>query len=239
MSVGLPQCGGGRAVHSGWSCKESLLWLCRRTALHYASRNGHTATAMALVKAGADVHGKDSAGYDSRGGIVVSSACHSVGADGPSTRGGAAGVPALAVQADCAALCVAERPHGDGVGAGQGGGGRALQDQRRVRFSPRAASLCRRVDAVSGRTVRPLGVERQECPKWLCRMTALHDASLEGHTETAMALVKAGADVHCQDSEGYGSRGCILVSVGLPQCRGGRSVLSAWRCTSACLGCAG
>ena len=75
------------------------------------------------------------------GWILVSSACHSAGADGPYTRGGAAGVPA-----------------------------------------------------------------------WLCRWTALHYASQNGHTETAMALTKAGADVHCKDNYRYGSRGCILAS---------------------------
>jgi hypothetical protein len=31
---------------------------------------------------------------------------------------------------------------------------------------------------------------------------ALHLASRYGHTETAMALVKAGADVHCKNSLG-------------------------------------
>ncbi len=32
----------------------------------------------------------------------------------------------------------------------------------------------------------------------------MHYASLNGHTETAKALVAAGADVHRQDNEGYG-----------------------------------
>ncbi len=45
----------------------------------------------------------------------------------------------------------------------------------------------------------------------LCRRTALHLASLNGHTELAVALVKAGADVHCKTNDGYGSRGCLLV----------------------------
>jgi ankyrin repeat protein len=36
-------------------------------------------------------------------------------------------------------------------------------------------------------------------------MTALHWASNNGHLETAMALVMAGADVHCKDKYGYGS----------------------------------
>ncbi len=44
-------------------------------------------------------------------------------------------------------------------------------------------------------------------------------ASERGHTETAMALVEAGADVHCKDDDGYGSRasslcGCVAHSAG-------------------------
>jgi hypothetical protein len=114
---------GGRSGHSGVELQECLFWLCRNTALHFASSNGHTETAMALAKAGADVHCKDSAGYGSSGCIVVSLGCHSVGADGPSTRGGAAGVRVLAVQDDGAAQSVVERPHGDGIGAGRDGDG--------------------------------------------------------------------------------------------------------------------
>ncbi len=38
-------------------------------------------------------------------------------------------------------------------------------------------------------------------------------ASLKGHTETAMALIKAGADVRCKDYEGYTSLACILVTL--------------------------
>jgi hypothetical protein len=38
---------------------------------------------------------------------------------------------------------------------------------------------------------------------WLCRDMALHLASERGHTETALALVEAGADVHCKDKDGY------------------------------------
>ena len=97
-----------------------------------ASENGHTETAMALAKAGADVHCKDNDGYGFSGCILVSVA-----------------LPVL------------------------------------------------------GRTVRPLGVELQERLFWLCRRTALHLASMEGHTETAMALVKAGADVHDKNDNGY------------------------------------
>ncbi len=39
---------------------------------------------------------------------------------------------------------------------------------------------------------------------WLCRQTALHMASGYGHTETAMALVKANADLGSIDKDGYG-----------------------------------
>jgi hypothetical protein len=67
---------------------------------------------------------------------------------------------------------------------------------------------------VRGRTVRPAGAALQEWQFWLCRRTALHWASMYGHTQTALALVKAGADVHGKDNLGYGSRGCIVVSVG-------------------------
>jgi hypothetical protein len=97
---------------------------------------------MALVKAGADVHCKDSAGCGSTGCILGSLGCHTCGLDGPSSRGSAAGA------------CVR-----------------------------------------------------------LCSSTALHDASYNGRTATAMALVKAGADVHCEANGGYGSTGCILVSL--------------------------
>jgi hypothetical protein len=73
---------------------------------------------------------------------------------------------------------------------------------------------------------------------WLCRFTALHYALNNGHTETAMGLVKAGADVHCKDNDGYSSRAessCPWVAA----VQGGRSVHSGWRSRSACLGFAG
>ena len=38
---------------------------------------------------------------------------------------------------------------------------------------------------------------------WVCSRTALHSASSSGHTETAMALIEAGADVHCKTNDGY------------------------------------
>jgi hypothetical protein len=66
----------------------------------------------------------------------------------------------------------------------------------------------------AGRTVRPIRLVLQERLFWLCRWTALHLALRYGKTETAMALVKEGADVHCKDNKGYGSRGCILLSLG-------------------------
>jgi ankyrin repeat protein len=134
----------GRTVRPlGVELQEWLFGLCRRTALHSASLNGHTETALALVKAGADVHCKTNDGYASRAVSSGRLVCHS-----------------------------------------------------------------------AGRTVRPIVTELRECLFGLCRFTALHDASGNGHTETALALVKAGADVHCKTNDGYGSRGCILVSVG-------------------------
>jgi hypothetical protein len=190
----------------GVELREWLFWLCRMTALHWASSNGHTETAMALVKAGADVHGKNSLGYGFSG-------LHSRVGWVATVRGGRSVHSGVGLQ-EClllfmqehgAALGVAERPDGDGVGAGEGGRGCARQGQRRVRFLE-AASSCRWFAAVSGRTVRPLGVELKEVLLRLCRETALHWASQNGHTETAMVLVKAGADVHCKDTEGYGSR---------------------------------
>ncbi len=55
----------------------------------------------------------------------------------------------------------------------------------------------------------------------LCRRTALHIASSNGHTETAQALLAAGADVNCEDDDGYDRWRCIAwlvmsVCVGIP-----------------------
>ena len=60
--------------------------------------------------------------------------------------------------------------------------------------------------------------------KWafcvLCRMTALHDASGTGQTETAMALVAAGADVHSKDNDGYVQlQACIAGHCAVPSVR--------------------
>jgi hypothetical protein len=114
----------------------------------------------------------------------------------------------LEVQVHGAALGVAERPDRDGDCAGQGGRGRALQEQGWVRFSGciLVSLVCHSVGADgpctrSGAAGIPIG---------LCRQMALHWASLEGHKVTAMALVKAGADVHWKDNSGYGSRAASL-----------------------------
>ncbi len=73
----------------------------------------------------------------------------------------------------------------------------------------------------------------------LCRWTALIYASQDGHTETAMALVKAGADVHCKDDDGYGSSRLHPCVVGFPRFGDRWSVESGWSCRSGCFGCAG
>ena len=149
------------------------MWLCRATALHCASLKGHTETALALVKAGADVHCKNNKGYGSALGL------HPCVGWVAMVRGG--------------------RSHSGGS--------------------------CK------------------EWLFWLCRLTALHCASKQGRTETAMALVKAGADVHRKDNEGYAVRfsgGLLVVSVGFPTVSG-RTVrpVGGGAAGSACCGCAG
>ncbi len=59
------------------------------------------------------------------------------------------------------------------------------------------------------------------------RRMALHFASQKGSPETVMALVKAGADVHCKANDGYGSRASSLCGLRCWQCADGRSVHSA------------
>ena len=58
-----------------------------------------------------------------------------------------------------------------------------------------------------------------------CRWTALHEASSNGHAETAKALVAAGMDVHCNDKKyGYGLESCmvgLLASVSFADGAGG------------------
>ncbi len=127
---------GGQSVHSALELHECRFGLCRRTALHYALEWGHTETAMALVKAGADVHCKSNVGYGSRASSLCGCVADSAGADGPVHS--ALELPewlCLAVQEDGAALGVGERQPGDGDGAGEGGRRCARQKQRRVRLS--------------------------------------------------------------------------------------------------------
>jgi hypothetical protein len=72
-----------------------------------------------------------------------------------------------------------------------------------------------------------------------CRYTALHSTSHKGHTETAMALVAAGADVHCHDKDGCGEGRCIagqLASGRLPE---GLGFADCSRGMGRVLGCAG
>ena len=77
----------GTDVLSLWDGAASVaVRMCRLTALHWASLNGKTETAMALVKAGADVHCTDNFGYGFSGCFLVSLVCHSAGLDGPSSR---------------------------------------------------------------------------------------------------------------------------------------------------------
>ncbi len=185
------------------------------------------------------MHCKADDGYCGSGCILVSLVCHRAGADGPSTRGRAAGVAVFG----CAdrQRCTWRR-----IWAAR---------RRRWRWSRRArtcnartttgmvldtGSSCRLFSYIAGRTVRPLGVELRECRFWLCRRTALHFALNNDHTETALALalVKAGADVHCKAKNGCGFSGCILVLLVSPM-RGGRAVRSGWSCSSAFFGCAG
>ncbi len=81
--------------------------------------------------------------------------------------------------------------------------------------SSRAASSCLCFVAVSRRAVRhPLGLVLHECLFGLCSQTPLHFASSNGNSELTIALVEAGADLHCKSKLGYGLRAvCILVSL--------------------------
>jgi hypothetical protein len=145
----------------GLELQAWLLWLCSQTAMHWASKQGHMETMTALIKAGADVHCKDKDGYGfstPHARVVCSQQCRG----GRSVHSGRIGRSAcLAVQQYGAALGVVGRQDGDGDGAGQGGRGRALQDQRRVRLS--GCILMWMLYYSAGRTVRPLGADRQEC----------------------------------------------------------------------------
>jgi hypothetical protein len=252
-----------------------MCFRCRRTALHLASLNGHTELAVALVRAGADVHCKAANGYGSSGWILMSLGCHSAGADGPATRvwgcrsgrfccaGGrrctrrrrtatrrrrwrcsrpartctARPTTGTVLEAACSCRWVADSAGAAGPSTrvwrcrsgwfGCAGGRRCTRHRstatrrRRWRFTrrartctartptgtvPWAACSCRWVATVWGGRPVDSGLGLQEWLFWLCRWTVLHYASQNGHAETAMALVRAGADVHCTENDGYGSR---------------------------------
>ncbi len=128
---------GQRSAQSD-SPSGALRSLRRNTALHIASWNGHTETALALVGAGADVHCKNNYGY----GLwlaALGAAVHArvfgasqCGANGRLSRMELQGC-FWALQSDSAAPSVSEWPHRDGGGAGRGGRRRALQGQIWVR----------------------------------------------------------------------------------------------------------
>ena len=115
--------------------------------------------------------------------------------------------------------------HGDRAGACQDGRRCALQGSRWVRAV--AATRTMRMALVSrsaGRSMHSHG--SAGAFHWVCSRTALHSASSSGHTETAMALIEAGADVHCKDNDGYRlvhtSRarcGCLWISLDFSKCR--------------------
>ena len=111
----------------------------------------------------------------------------------------------MAVQEYGAAPCSLERPLGDGDGAGQGGRGRTRQEQRWVPSWPGLGAIHHShvfSTHSAGRTLYSVG-RSCESVSGLCSRTALHRASSNGHTETVLALVEAGADVHCKTNAGY------------------------------------
>jgi hypothetical protein len=205
--VGLRQCGGGRSVDFRAELQERLFWLCRATALHYASLTGHTETALALVKAGADVHSKSNDGCGSRGCILVSLGRHGAGADGPSVR-------VWSCRSGCSGLCrwtavhyASQNGHTEtAMALVKAGADVRCKSNGGCGFSRLHPRVCGLPRCRIGRSVHS-GMELQEWLLRLCRWTALHSASRNGHTETAMALVEAGADVHCKANDGYGSTG--------------------------------
>ncbi len=181
-----------------------------------AAQEGDTATVLALLARDVDVDSKAYDGYGSRGCILAlligqnaGRAVRPLGVELQDCLCGCAGRRRCSLRwimatrrrrwrsSRRAQTCTARTPAGTVFGA---------------------ASSCGCVAHKARRTVRPLGLELQEFFVWLCRSTALHYASLDGHTETAMALVKAGADVHYKDDTGYGSRAASscgrFVSVG-------------------------
>ncbi len=128
-TVGRCIVGEAPCICVGW-CDAGACWLCRRTALHHASENGHTETVTALVDSGADVHAKDKSGYGRplhRG----RSTLHLIPTGSVlwllirTVRCG----HLLAEQVDGASLCLRRRP----CGAGEGAGGIGRKRQRKGR----------------------------------------------------------------------------------------------------------
>ncbi len=236
----------GRTVRPlGVELKEVLLWRCRSTALHCASQNGITETALALVKAGANVHCMDNNGY----GRQAASWCHwfATVLGGRSVHSGRSckeclfglclfGLCMFWLCRLTALHCASKQGRTETAMALVKAGAdvhRKDNEGYAVRFS--GCILASLGCHSAGRTVRPLGAERQDCLFWLCRQTALHFASQNGHTETAMALVKAGADVHCKAKYGYGFSTLHRLVSGLLQCgadgpsaRGGAAEVPVW-----------
>ncbi len=163
------------------------------TTLHYASQNSQTETAMALVEAGADVNRKDSYGCGLR---LYRRVVGLSQRRGRTPLGRCCRRASSSVQEYSAALCIDERPHGDCEGGCQGRRGRGLQEH------PWVMVCALDVDSKALSSVLSLRGERS-IYSGCCSWTALQYASHNGHAETALALVKAFADVRCKTNVGY------------------------------------
>jgi hypothetical protein len=212
LSLGCPQCRGGRSVHSGWGGAAGVACSAVQVdgaALGVGERPQGDGDGAGQGGRGRELHGHRRVRFLERPFSCRLFVTVRGGRSRP-LEGGGAGVAVLVVQVDGTALGVEEGLHGEGDGAGQGGRGCVLQGQRRVRFSGciLVSLRCHTIGA-DGPSTRGGAAEM---PFWLCSRTALHYASSNGLTETAMALVKAGADLHCKDNVGYGFSGRTLGS---------------------------
>ncbi len=137
----------------------------------------------------------------------------------------------MPVQANGASPCVVEWAHGDSGSAGGGGRGRAPARQQWVRFGgvSHVGLSCRArlLDDRSRGQGRGQIARAAVSVGWRCRQTALQIASSNGHTETAKALVAAGADVHRQDDDGYGRGVCVACGASLVSASARRQVPGA------------